>query len=198
MLKKFYQPIDRIERTKDTMLDTYGVVFAGDYAPGWINKKMQKWLGERNATDTLAQSVSNNVTSEMGLELLDVADVVRQYPAVIEYFQHPGDETFFEDLAKLEGGPAVSASMKTYLKKYGMRCSAEIDICRTRWNEKPAILIPMILANIKLYGPGAHKTKFEQGLLEAEDPMNTTPEKSPRVPWRAHLFRLGLLKGVHG
>ena len=47
---------------------------------GWINEKMKEWLGERNVADTLSQSVPNNITSEMGLALLDVADVIRPYP----------------------------------------------------------------------------------------------------------------------
>jgi hypothetical protein len=38
---------------------------------------MEKWLGEKRVVDTLSQSVAGNVTSEMGFELLDVADVVR-------------------------------------------------------------------------------------------------------------------------
>lgn len=85
---------------------------------------MEKWLGEKNAVATLTKSVPNNITSEMGLALMDVSDVVRQYPAVIDYFNNANDETFFEDLDKLEGGDAVSTSIRTYLKKYGMRCPA--------------------------------------------------------------------------
>ncbi|MGA9224704.1 MAG: phosphoenolpyruvate synthase, partial [Mesobacillus sp.] len=46
-------------------------------AARWINENMEKWLGEKNAADTLSQSVPNNITSEMGLALLDVADVIR-------------------------------------------------------------------------------------------------------------------------
>lgn len=152
---------------KDAVFAGYGVVFTGAYASSWLNKNMQKWLGEKNAADALAQSVPDNVTSEMGLELLDVADVVRRYPSVIEYFAQASDATFFADLAQLEGGRAVSDSIQSYLKKYGMRCSAEIDITRLRWNEKPTILVPMILSNIKTFGPGAHRMKFEQGQEEA-------------------------------
>jgi len=37
---------------------------------------MEEWLGEKNVADTLSQSVPNNITSEMGLALLDVADVI--------------------------------------------------------------------------------------------------------------------------
>ncbi len=145
-----------------------GAIMAGLYAAYWINKNMEKWLGEKSAADTLSQSVANNVTSEMGLALLDVSDVVRRYPAVIDYFNHASDKTFFEDLAKLAGGAAVGGSIRAYLEKYGMRCSGEIDITRPRWNEQPTALIPMILSNIKNFEPDARSRKFEQGRLEAE------------------------------
>ena len=55
---------------------------------------MKEWLGEKNAADTLSQSVPNNITSEMGLALLDVADVIRPYPEVIDYLQHVKDDNF--------------------------------------------------------------------------------------------------------
>ncbi|MEN6489740.1 MAG: phosphoenolpyruvate synthase, partial [Smithella sp.] len=77
-----------------------------------INKKLEKWLGEKGAVDVLSQSVDNNISSEMGLELLDVADVVRKYPEVIRYLEHSSEETFFEDLGRLEGGKAVSQSLQ--------------------------------------------------------------------------------------
>ncbi len=156
-----------LAQVKDNMMDTYGVVFAGAYATSRLNKSLEKWLGEKNAADTLAQSVSNNVTSQMGLELLDVSDVVRKHPEVMKYLENPNDDSFFEDISKLPGGLGVSDAIRGYLKKYGMRCSAEIDIMRTRWNEKPTILVPLILDNIKVYPPNAHTAKFEQGLAEA-------------------------------
>ena len=129
---------------------------------------MRKWLGKKNAADTLSQSVANNITSEMGLALLNLADVVRQCPAVIAYFHNASDETFFEDLAKLEGGDIVGQSLRSYLENYGMRCPGEIDITRTRWSEQPTALIPMILNNIKIFEPNASFIKFEQGRREAE------------------------------
>ncbi|GBF35770.1 phosphoenolpyruvate synthase [Desulfocucumis palustris] len=158
------------DELKEVLFDSasMGAIMAGMYASDWINKKMEKWLGEKNAADILSKSVPNNITSEMGLELLDVSDVVRQYPAVIEYFHHAADETFFEDLAELEGGGAVSRSLRAYLEKHGMHCSGEIDITKPRWSEKPTTLIPVILSNIKNFEPNAHSIKFEQGRLEAE------------------------------
>lgn len=93
---------------------------------------------------------------------------LRQHPEVIKYFQKPKEESFFEDLKGSEGCLAVSDSIKEFLKKYGMRCSAEIDITRTRWNERPTILVSAILSNIKAFGPNGHSMKFEQGLKEAK------------------------------
>ncbi|QNR69783.1 phosphoenolpyruvate synthase [Paenibacillus peoriae] len=136
-------------------------------ASSWINEKMYEWLGEKNAADTLSQSVPNNITSEMGLALLDVADVIRPYPEVINYLQHVKDDNFLDELVKLDGGQETQDAIYAYLNKYGMRCAGEIDISRTRWSEKPIILVPMILSNIKNFEPNAGHRKFEQGRQEA-------------------------------
>ena len=53
-------------------------------ATWWINGQLEIWLSEKNAADTLTQSVPHNVTSEMGLALLDVADVIRPYAEVVD------------------------------------------------------------------------------------------------------------------
>ena len=48
-----------------------------------------------------------------------------------------------------------------------MRCVGEIDITRPRWSERPTALVPLILANIKNFEPGAGERRFEQGRQEA-------------------------------
>ena len=62
-------------------------IMAGMEATWWLNDQLQEWLGEKNAADTLTQSVPDNVTSEMGLALLDVADVIRPHPEVVAFLQ---------------------------------------------------------------------------------------------------------------
>lgn len=136
-------------------------------ASSWINDKMNAWLGEKSVADTLSQSVSNNITSEMGLALLDVADVIRPYPEVVDYLQRAEDDSFFDELPRLEGGQEACDAIRAYLDKYGMRCVGEIDITKTRWSEKPTTLLPMILSNIKNFEPNASNRKFEQGRQEA-------------------------------
>ncbi|GBG07308.1 phosphoenolpyruvate synthase [Paenibacillus agaridevorans] len=144
-----------------------GVIIAAMDASTWINEKMNKWLGEKNVADTLSQSVPNNITSEMGLELLDVADVIRPFPEVILYLQHVKEDSFLDELVKFEGGRETQETIMAYLNKYGMRCAGEIDITKTRWCEKPTTLIPLILNHIKESESGSGKRKFEQGRQEA-------------------------------
>ncbi|MFJ2043742.1 phosphoenolpyruvate synthase [Paenibacillus taichungensis] len=136
-------------------------------ASAWINENMKEWLGEKNAADTLSQSVPNNITSEMGLALLDVADVIRPYPEVIAYLQQVKEDDFMDELVKVEGGQETREAIQDYLDKYGMRCAGEIDLTRTRWIEKPITLVPLILGNIRNFKPNASKRKFEQGRQEA-------------------------------
>ncbi|WPF77330.1 phosphoenolpyruvate synthase [Bacillus velezensis] len=136
-------------------------------ASSWINEKMNEWLGEKNAADTLSQSVPHNITSEMGLALLDVADVIRPYPEVIAYLENVKDDHFLDGLVKFEGGRETHNAIYAYLNKYGMRCAGEIDMTRTRWSEKPTALVPMILNNLKNFEPNASQRKFEQGRQEA-------------------------------
>lgn len=161
--------LEDIQELKRILFDpqSTAVFMSAINATFWINEHMNKWLGEKNAADTLSQSVPNNITSEMGLALLDVADVIRPYPEVIDYLQHATEDHFLDELVKFDGGREAREAIYDYLSKYGMRCTGEIDISRTRWSEKPLTLVPMILSNIKNFEPHESRRKFEQGRQEA-------------------------------
>ena len=138
-------------------------------ATWWLNEKLQAWLGEKNAADVLTRSVPHNVTSEMGLALLDVADVIRPYPDVVDFLRHVDDEGFLDELPKLAGGGEARDAIRSWLDEYGMRCIGEIDITRPRWSERPTTLVPILLGNIKNFEPGEGPRRFEQGRQEARE-----------------------------
>ena len=152
-------------------------------ATWWLDDRLEEWLGEKNAADTLTQSVPNNVTSEMGLALLDVADAIRPHPEVVAFLQRlEGDEDFLDSLTGLAGGQEARDAIRAFLDKYGMRCVGEIDITRPRWSERPTRVVPVILANIKNFGPGAAKRRFEQGLHEARRKEQQVLERVRALP----------------
>ena len=161
--------LEDIQQLKKTLTDPlgFGVIMTAMNASTWINEKMNEWLGVKNAADTLSQSAPYNITSEMGLDLLNVADVIRPYPEVVDYLQQVKDDKFLDELVKFDGGQEARDAIDAYLNKYGMRCAGEIDITKTRWREKPTTLVPIILSNIKNLEPNAGIRKFEQGRQEA-------------------------------
>ncbi|WP_065485887.1 rifamycin-inactivating phosphotransferase [Streptomyces sp. PTY087I2] len=144
-------------------------IMAGMEATWWLNDKLGEWLGEKNAADTLTLSAPGNITSEMGLDLLDVADAIRPHPEVVAFLNDVDvqDDDFLDELVKLPGGSGAREAIETYLARYGMRCVGEIDITRPRWSERPATLVPLILDNVRNFGPGAAERRFEQGRKKA-------------------------------
>jgi len=158
-----------IQELKRILFDpqSHQVFMSAMEATWWLNEQLEAWLGEKNAADTLTQSVPHNVTSEMGLALLDVADVIRPHPDVVAFLRHVEDEGFLDELPRLAGGREARAAIVAWLDKYGMRCAGEIDITRPRWSERPSTLVSMILGNVKNFEPGESGRRFEQGRQEA-------------------------------
>jgi phosphoenolpyruvate synthase/pyruvate phosphate dikinase len=154
-----------IQELKRLLFDPRGhqVFMSAIEATWWLNEHLHAWLGEKGAADTLAQSVPHNVTSEMGLGLLDVADAIRPHPDVVSYLQRVEDEEFLDALPRLAGGREAGDAIRAWLGRYGMRGVGEIDITRPRWSERPTTLLPLILGNVRNFEPGAAERRFEQG-----------------------------------
>src|SRR5579859_1903194 len=162
--------------------ESSGAIRVGIYALAWINDKILEWLGEKNAADTLSQAAPNNVTAEMGLDLLDVADAVRPYPAVVRFLETATGDEALEQLAEVPGGRQVHDALRAYLEKYGKRCAGEIDITRERWAERPAVLFPTILGNVRNFDPGAANRRVEEGRRQAADREQEILDRLRQLP----------------
>ncbi|MDQ1913855.1 phosphoenolpyruvate synthase [Paenibacillus sp. GD4] len=143
----------------------------GVIASGFLERKLKDKVGDQRGASLLSQlykSLPGNVTTEIGLELGDLADKFRSYPEVVAYLQKAGTDTFYEELVKIPGGAEAQYELARFLRKYGMRCAGEIDITKPRWSEDPTQLVPMILSNIRTASYGEHRRKFKQGELDAD------------------------------
>ncbi len=158
------------------------VIMAGMEATWWLNDQLHAWLGEKNAADTLTQSVPHNVTSEMGLALLDVADVIRPHPDVVAFLRHVEDDGFLDELPRLAGGREARDAIRAWLDRYGMRGVGEIDITRPRWSERPTSLVPILISHVENFEPGAGKRRFEQGRQEARKKEEELLERLRALP----------------
>lgn len=142
-------------------------IMAGMEATWWLDDHLAEWLGEPNAADALARSAPGNVTAQMGLALLDVADAIRPHRDVIAFLERVRDPAFLDDLDAIPGGREAQDAIRAWLAVYGMRCIGEIDITRPRWSERPDLLVPVILGNVRNFAPGAGARRFAQGRRHA-------------------------------
>jgi pyruvate,water dikinase len=155
------------------------VIMAGMDASGWLNDHLREWLGEKNAADALTRSAPGNVTAEMGLALLDVADAIRPHPAVVSFLEqvpspehasspeHLAGPEFLGQLPALDGGREARDAIEEFLARYGMRGTGEIDITRPRWAERPDLLVPALLGNVRNASPGAARQRYDRGRQQA-------------------------------
>ena len=181
--------VEAFEEHKQVLGDrlSHQAIMAGMQATWWLNEQLEAWLGEKNAADTLTLSAPGNVTSEMGVALLDVADVIRPHPQVVGFLQRVEDEgredkTFLDELSKLTGGVDAQQAIRAYLEKYGMRCVGEIDITRPRWSERPTELVPLILDNVRNFTPGEAERRLERGRQAARSKKQELLERLRTLP----------------
>lgn len=172
------------EALKRFLFDPTGmqVIMGGIGAARWLDEHLDTWLGVQHAADVLSQSVPDNVTSKMGLALLDVADVVRRHPAVARYLETVDDDGFLERLSSLPGGAEVREALQAWLDVYGMRGVGEIDITRPRFHERPTMLLPMILGHVRNFPPGEAGRRFEQGRQRAAEFEREVLERLRALP----------------
>ncbi len=148
-----------------------------------------RWLGDADAIQKLSQSFDGNITSEMGLAIGDLADIVRELPEVEAYLQTAKDEGFLEGLLTLEGGEKFHQDFSVFLAKYGRRCPGEIDITKPRWREAPTQLVPAILGHIRSVKPGAHRDKFAIGKQVARETEASILQQLRNKPFKRRIMK---------
>jgi pyruvate,water dikinase len=176
--------LEDTQELKRVLFDPRGrqVFMTAIEASRWLNEQLEGWLGEKNAADVLTQSVPHNVTSEMGLALLDVADAIRPHPEVVAFLAEVEDDRFLDHLTALAGGSEARDAIQAWLDEYGMRCVGEIDVTRPRWAERPSTLLPVILGHVRNFEPGEGKRRFERGLQEAAEKERELLERLRALP----------------
>src|ERR1700684_3760225 len=106
-----------VQELRRVLLDPQSLqaIMAGMQATWWLNDQLEAWLGEKNAVDTLTQSVPHNVTSEMGLALLDVADVIRPHSEVVAFLERVENDDFLGELPRFDGGQEAHDAIAAWL-----------------------------------------------------------------------------------
>jgi rifampicin phosphotransferase len=169
--------VERIRRVEETIGNLLASVLrvmsrylgSGLLAMALVSILAKKWHVDGDDVHLLNKSLPGNVTSELGLQIGDLADCARQYPEVVRYLEMAEAETFFAGFNRVPGGSEFADKFEKFLNSYGMRCPGEIDVTNVRWREDPTALVTPILGHIRTQKSGAHRQNFEQGRIEAEE-----------------------------
>ncbi|MBP9477561.1 MAG: phosphoenolpyruvate synthase [Sebaldella sp.] len=145
---------------------------SGIVALSKIKKICAECFDESKVQELLANlniSLENNVTSEMMMEIYDIAELVRDNKELISALKETNNENFWSDIEKIPNSSQFIEKMKEFMIKYGMRCAGEIDITRKRWVETPKELVPFIMSHIQTSKTNEHHEKFEEGKVTAKN-----------------------------
>jgi rifampicin phosphotransferase len=108
---------------------------------------------------------------------------VRARPGTIERLRAADDTTLLPSLDGVPGGEDVRQAIGAFLRRYGMRCTGEIDLTRPRWSEAPTQLVPAIESHMRSSSPGEHRRAFLAGEGRAERAAVTLLERLRGTPF---------------
>lgn len=109
---------------------------------------IRKYQIDTSQLHNVEKSLPNNVTTEMGMELLRIAQKIDQSG------EHPSPK---------------HPEIKKFLNKYGHRTYLEIDPGVSRWKENPEYIITLIQSYIKNKSYDERIKKYYMGKEEAEE-----------------------------
>lgn len=168
------QGIDKLEEIyKASSFDRDFKKLIPRVAPGMISFKAlesleKKLLGTNQYVNTIAKGLEGNITTEMGLLVGDLADIIRKSPDLVIEFENEDYSTLFSRINKLKGNDEFKKKFKDFMDKYDMRAAGEIDIAKDRWIEDPKPLAKSILATIKTSEEGIHRKEYKDTIEKAK------------------------------
>jgi len=142
-------------------------------APGILGFKMLqslevKLLGSKKYVDIIITGLEGNITTEMGLLVGDLADMIRNSPELVTVFESEDYKTLVTRVNQLSGQDQFKQLFNTFMEKYDMRAAGEIDMAKDRWVENPEPLVKSILATIRTSTEGVHRREYNATIERAK------------------------------
>ena len=118
--------------------------------------------------EALMRGLEGNVTTEMDLEVGDLADVARGHQELIECLSDSRVDwkNRLANGVKQPGGKEFLKQWNSFIKKYGSRGPSEIDLYRPRWREDASSLLTMIVGMLRSGEKGSHRVHYERLVKE--------------------------------
>ncbi|SDL07001.1 pyruvate, water dikinase [Arthrobacter sp. ov407] len=142
-------------------------------------RRLLRGIAEPRELEAVLRGLPNNVTTEMDLELWQLAVTIGANAASREVFEAHGPR----ELAATYAAGALPAVAQTglhgFLNRYGHRAVAEIDLGMPRWSEKPDHIFGMISNYLHVEDPEqAPDRQFARAEEHAEARIRSLVERT--------------------
>lgn len=121
----------------------------------------------------VTRGLANNATTEMGLQLWQVAQRIRADAQAYAAFNAASPEALARDFHSKTLPRTAQTALAAFLERYGMRGLAEIDVGRPRWREQPIALIRALQSYLSIQdatvAPDAVFRRGQRAAKEAEE-----------------------------
>ncbi len=131
--------------------------------------------------ETVLRGAPNNVTTEMDLALWDLAVAAGADRASAEALGAGDPDELAERYRDEALPPALQRGLAGFLRRYGQRAVAEIDLGVPRWSDDPAHLLGVLAGYLRLdAGAVTPDRRFADGAEQAQAMVRTLVERARR------------------
>lgn len=161
-----------------------------------ILHQLAAFLARRNAEIEpalaleLTRSLPNNVTTEMDLELWQVARRILEDTVEAASFAAADPDYLARLYASQDLTPATQSALEGFLDRYGMRGLAELDIGQPRWADQPLPIIRSLQSYLSFNDREARPDRVfrrgQESAARAKDRLSsaaTTAFRTPIAGW---------------
>ena len=142
----------------------------------------------------LTRSLPNNVTTEMDLQLWQLAERIRDDAAAAASFLGEDAETVVSRFQAKTLPPSAQSALNGFLERYGMRGVAELDVGRVRWCDQPLPIVRSLQSYLSISDHSrAPDRVFQDGKASAVKTTDLLADTASRVwgtPFGGWLVRI--------
>jgi pyruvate,water dikinase len=133
---------DMYERNSH-VFQVHAVTALAVFALFGIVQKMVARAGEKGMEHMLTAGLDGMSSSQLGVQMWKLAACAQQWPDVADLIRSKKENALYE-LKSSEEGTAFVREFDAFIRKYGDRCSRELELSTPRWEENPQFVLSMV------------------------------------------------------
>lgn len=126
-----------------------------------------KDYGKVEEVNKIVKGLEGNITTEMGLKVGDLGDLVRLHPDLLKSLEENPLKSGLEIINNY-GDRVVRDVFYEFFNMFGARGVGEIDITNDRYSEDPSPIISTVISNAKNFNNMEHRKRYNSLIEDAK------------------------------